>query len=99
MRENRIALWNVLSHCEREGSADHAIRNERPNDFDWLHEKYPDIRNIFFESKSSEKYFKKYCNFKDHIAYTVLPSTSGLNAGMSYDCKLEEWKALTEIVL
>jgi hypoxanthine-DNA glycosylase len=97
LRENHIALWNVLLHCEREGSADHAIRNEQPNDFDGLHEKYPEIRNVFFESKSAATYFKKYCSFKDGVSYSVLPSTSGLNAGMSYDSKLGEWKVLTQI--
>jgi len=97
LREKRIALWNVLSHCEREGSADNAIRNEQPNDFDSLHEKYPEITTIFFESKSAEKYFRKHCSFKDGITYRKLPSTSGLNAGVPYEKKLDEWKYLAQI--
>ena len=50
LQEKHIALWNVLSHCEREGSADHTICNEQPNDFDDLHEKYPEIRIFFLKA-------------------------------------------------
>lgn len=96
--KHHIALWNVLLHCERVGSADHAIRNEQPNDFDWLHRNYPTIKYVYFESKSAEKYFKKHCSYKDGIDYNVLPSTSGLNAGMPYERKLIKWQILARIV-
>jgi len=92
-----IALWNVLACCEREGSADHAICNELPNDFAWLHKTYPGITHIFFESKAAEKYFSKHCRYQPDIHYDVLPSTSGLNAGISFEDKLIRWKKITEI--
>lgn len=94
-----IALWNVLASCERVGSADHAIRNEQPNDLDWLHENYPGISHVFFESKAAEKYFRKHCIQRPGITYDILPSTSGLNAGIPYAEKLSLWKKLAQLKL
>lgn len=94
LQRHGIGLWNVLKSCSREGSADHAIRNEMPNDFGWLHRQYPAIRYVFFESKSAERFFLKHCQRCVGITYGVLPSTSGLNAGMSYGQKLEKWRIL-----
>ena len=33
---NAIGLWDTIATCEREGSLDAAIRNEKPNDFQTL---------------------------------------------------------------
>lgn len=46
--KNKIALWDVLSHCEREGSADSAIKNEIANDFKTFYKLYPEIKHVFF---------------------------------------------------
>ena len=97
LRDHHIALWNVLARCEREGSADHAIRNEQPNNFEWLHATHPAITHVFFESKSAKKYFTKHCNYKPGILYGVLPSTSGLNAGMTFAEKLSLWRVIANL--
>ncbi|MFP5438997.1 MAG: DNA-deoxyinosine glycosylase [Bacteroidia bacterium] len=94
LADHKIALWNVLEQCDREGSADHKIRNEKPNDFEWLHDTYLGITHIFFESMSARNYFLKHCVYKPGITYKVLPSTSGLNAGLSYAEKLRQWQEI-----
>jgi G:T/U-mismatch repair DNA glycosylase len=94
----KIALWNVLASCERNGSQDNAITNELPNDFESLHDQYPDISHVFFESKAAEKFFNKYLERRDGIIYAALPSTSGLNAGMKYDDKLAEWMQVAWVI-
>ena len=43
-----IALWDVLSSCEREGSLDSNIMNEIPNDINGLLVQYPTIEYIIF---------------------------------------------------
>ncbi len=94
-----IALWNVLQSCERKGSSDGAILNEQPNDLEALHIKYPNIRYVFFESKGAQTYFLKYNKKRAFISYAVLPSTSGLNARLSFHVKLEHWAALAKLAL
>ncbi|MDR7211639.1 DNA-deoxyinosine glycosylase [Flavobacterium piscis] len=96
LKKHRIALWNVLASCVREGSSDSKIKNECANDFENLHLQYPNIRHIFFESKTAAKFFGKYANPNDGITYHILPSTSGLNAGLSLTQKIEMWKKLAE---
>lgn len=96
LKANGIALWNVLASCMREGSSDSKIKNEIVNDFENLHIKYPNIRHVFFESKSAAKFFYKYTKPYITINYHILPSTSGLNAGLSLVQKIEMWRELAE---
>jgi hypoxanthine-DNA glycosylase len=97
LHRHGIALWNVLQSCEREGSSDSAILNEKPNNLDALHTEYPNIRHVFFESKGAEAYFIKYNKKRAFVSYAVLPSTSGLNARLSFQEKLEQWAALANM--
>jgi hypoxanthine-DNA glycosylase len=98
LETHKIALWNVLASCERNGSQDNAITNEEPNDFEGLHDQYPNISHVFFESKAAEKFFLKYCRHHEGIAYTTLPSTSGLNAGMKYEDKVAAWMQVARVI-
>jgi hypoxanthine-DNA glycosylase len=88
----KIALWDVLQFCEREGSLDSNIKNEIPNDFEAFYKKYPQIRYVFFSSKNAAAYYDKYVGRKDGIIYEVLPSPSGANASMRYNEKVLAWK-------
>ena len=94
LNKHKIALWNVLASCEREGSSDSAIKNETANDLDALHAIYPAITHVFFESRAAEKFFAKYAKPHKNITYATLPSTSGLNARLSFAQKLEAWQAI-----
>lgn len=96
LKRNGISLWNVLASCVREGSSDSKIKNEAVNDFKKLHIEYPNIKHIFFESKTAAKFFYKYAQQQEGITYHILPSTSGLNAGLSLVEKIEMWKELSE---
>ncbi len=58
--ENGIALWDVLQHCEREGSADIAIIGEFPNNFKGFFEKHPAVKTILFNGNNAAEYFQKY---------------------------------------
>lgn len=92
LKENKIALWDVLQYCEREGSLDSNIKNEMPNNFEFFYSEYPSIKAIFFSSKNAMVYYDKYVGREQHLDYYVLPSPSGANATKSFAQKLEEWK-------
>ncbi|MHC0447956.1 DNA-deoxyinosine glycosylase [Flavobacterium sp. 3-218] len=99
VRKYNIGLWNVLESCKREGSSDAKITEETINDFESLHKQYPSIKYVFFESKAAAKYFQKLTVPQEGIIYTTLPSTSGLNAGLTRAEKMEQWKAVSQIAL
>jgi len=92
LKEQGIALWDVLAWCEREGSLDSKIKNEVANDFDSFYKKHPGIAHVFFSSKNAAAYYDKYVGRKAGLTYTVLPSPSGANASMAFDQKLQLWR-------
>lgn len=91
-----IALWDVLSHCEGEGSADTAIRNEIANDFAAFYREHPHIKQVFFDSRHAEKFYKKHIGFSPDKQYAMLPSPSGAYAQLSLDQKVERWKIILD---
>lgn len=98
LKKHKIGLWNVLSHCERTGSQDSKISNEHPNDFTALYSKFPNVRHVFFESKAAARFYAKYTFKAERITYKTLPSTSGLNAGMTYAEKIAGWRQIRSIL-
>lgn len=88
--KNKIALWDVLQHCERKGSLDIHIKNQIENDFDSLFTEYPNIKKILFNGKESHKYFMKKFGQIEGITYFIMPSTSPANT-ISFDTKLKLW--------
>ncbi|MNK71701.1 Uracil DNA glycosylase superfamily protein [compost metagenome] len=99
VKKYNIGLWNVLQSCKREGSSDASITEETLNDFESLHKQFPNIKYVFFESKAAAKYFQKHTVPQEGIIYTTLPSTSGLNAGLSTEEKKMQWNAVSQIAL
>lgn len=96
LEENNIALWDVLAYCERTGSLDSNIKNEKANDFESFYKQYPNIKHVFFSSKNASNFYDKYVGRKKDLQYSILPSPSGANASKSFLQKLEEWKAILE---
>lgn len=90
--EHNIAVWDVLEHCERHGSLDSNIKNEKPNDFISFYKRYPNIKHVFFSSKNAATYYDKYVGKRGDIQYETLPSPSGANAAMPFSQKLEIWR-------
>lgn len=91
--KNHIALWDVVGSCEIEGSADSTIKNVVPNDIEMILST-ADIRQIFVNGKTGEKYYKKYIQPKINRAAVCLPSTSPANAAKSLADLIDEWKAI-----
>ena len=90
-----IALWDVLASCEREGSLDTHIRNEKANDFASFFAKHPHITHVFFNGAKAEQSFNKFVLEKQKLpplTFQRLPSTSPAHAGMRYEGKLESWR-------
>jgi TDG/mug DNA glycosylase family protein len=92
--DNRIALWDVLEACVREGSLDSAIEQEVANDFVSFLKAHPQIQHIYFNGQKAAKFFKQHVAVGDQYTLLTLPSTSPANAGMSFEKKLLEWESL-----
>lgn len=90
--ENKIAVWDVLMHCEREGSLDMNISDEVPNDFESFFSEHSNIRVVFFNGGKAAQLFSKYNLSVPGKDYQTVPSTSSANTSMTLEDKKQIWK-------
>lgn len=104
LNKKNIGLWDVIESCERAGSSDHSIKNEKPNDFIDLFKTYPKIKLIIFNGAKAEKAWKRGFANKSrnhiplfhHIHFIRLPSTSPRNTNKKE--KLLIWGKLKSLL-
>ena len=95
LKQNHIALWDVLESCERVGAADSKMREMRPNDIPGLVARHPNIEAIFLNGGTAEKLFLKFFReVEEKLSITRLPSTSPAHASMPFEAKLKAWSAI-----
>ncbi|MEE1075460.1 MAG: DNA-deoxyinosine glycosylase [Acutalibacteraceae bacterium] len=90
---HNIALWDVIASCEIEGSADSSIRNVVPNDLTQILQ-FADIKQIFVNGKTAEKFYNKYIKETIGKKAVCLPSTSPANAAWSIEKLVSAWKII-----
>lgn len=88
--DNHIALWDVIAQCEITGSSDLSIKNAEANNLDIILNS-ANIKKIFVNGKTAEKYYNKYLFEKTGINAVCLPSTSPANASYSFEKLKKEW--------
>jgi hypoxanthine-DNA glycosylase len=108
LKSARIALWDVLQSCTREGSLDSRIArdSEIANNFGAFFETHKHITHVFFNGATAEACFKRHVvgnssninNFGSlathPLHYCRLPSTSPANAAMSLADKYQAWQKI-----
>ncbi|MCR5107654.1 MAG: DNA-deoxyinosine glycosylase [Lachnospiraceae bacterium] len=94
---NHIAVWDVASSCEIEGSSDSSIRNVTPNDISRILDT-ADIKRIYANGKTAWKMYEKYLKEVTGRECSCLPSTSPANAAYSVERLSEEWKDMVRFV-
>ncbi|TDX87102.1 DNA-deoxyinosine glycosylase [Epilithonimonas xixisoli] len=98
IKQNNIALWDVIESCERKGSLDTEIKSEIDNDISQLIENHPNIKIIFCNGQKSYKNLVKILGKNFKIPIVVLPSTSPLHT-VKFEEKLESWKVIIDYLL
>ncbi|MBR3754152.1 MAG: DNA-deoxyinosine glycosylase [Clostridia bacterium] len=93
LHENHIALWDVISSCDVTGSSDSSIKNVKANDLTVILES-ADIKQIFVNGKTAEKYYNKYIRDTIGREAVCLPSTSPANAGWKLERLIEAWRVI-----
>ena len=101
LKAARIALWDVLRSCAREGSLDTMIAkdSEVPNDFVNFFGAHPRISQVYFNGAKAEACFRRHVlpQIGDiGLDFFRLPSTSPANASMRIEQKRLAWRAILE---
>ncbi|SDW93659.1 DNA-deoxyinosine glycosylase [Nitrosomonas communis] len=99
LKSARIALWDVLHSCKRDGSLDAKIEivTQIANDFENFFRGHRNITHLFFNGTKAEISFKQLVmpRMKSNaLCYSRLPSTSPANASISFEGKLKAWQAI-----
>jgi len=95
LKNNKIALWDVIESCVRKGSLDTEIKDEIDNNIPLLIENHPHIKTIFCNGQKSYKNLVKILGKNFKIPIVVLPSTSPLHT-VKFEEKLESWKVIKD---
>lgn len=90
---NGLALWDVIKSCNIKGSSDMSITDVVPNNLDIILQG-ADIKRIFVNGRTAERYYIKYQLEKTGIEAVCLPSTSPANAACTYERLLKEWSII-----
>lgn len=97
VKARRLALWDVICCCSREGSADSKIRNPVFSDISGFLATRPEISLIALNGSTATRYFRQ--SFKETGTDVVtLPSTSPAHARARYEEILEKWMVLKDAV-
>ena len=103
LQDKRVALWDVLQYCDRQGSLDSDIRNEVPNDFVSFLDNYPQIKHVLFNGTKARKSFEKHFQPKSfkNINFYLLPSSSptpGKNV-KNFTEKIPDWTIIKGLLV
>ncbi len=90
---NKIALWDVINSCEITGSADSSIKDAVPNDLGEIFA-VADIKQIYVNGKTAEKYYNKYMKERYGREAVCLPSTSPANASWTLERLVGAWRIM-----
>jgi TDG/mug DNA glycosylase family protein len=96
LRARRVAVWDVLQSCVREGSLDTSIEAEVPNDFAAFFGAHRAITHVFFNGAKAEACYRRHVGPEagGPRRTTRLPSTSPAHAALSMARKLIAWRAI-----
>lgn len=93
----RVAMWDTVESCQREGSLDAAMRKKQPNDIAGLVVELPELCHVFCNGQAAyQEYLRYFAGIP--LPVTRLPSTSPAYT-LTYEKKLEAWQAVREAVL
>ncbi len=92
LRRHRVALWDAVAACRREGSLDTAIEEAEPSDLPHLVARLPQLRAMACNGSLAHK--QTLLALGDpKVPVLRLPSTSPAHAGRSLADKVAAWQA------
>ena len=91
LTQEKVALWDVVRGCTREGSADSRIRNPVPNDIAGFVRTHPSLRLIVLNGSTAGHLYHRLTE-TPAIPSVTLPSTSPANAAMPFAEKVRQWE-------
>jgi hypoxanthine-DNA glycosylase len=93
LNDHKIALWDVVSTCCRQGSADARIHSPVFNDLPDFFRLCPSLRLIVLNGSTAGRYFSMM-KMTLPVPVVVLPSTSPANTRYTLNEKIKRWEII-----
>ena len=96
LMDNGVAVWDVLSQCQRQGSLDSNIvrSSEIVNDIPEFLKLYSTIKFLGFNGGAARTIYKRHVGVVGQsYASAQLPSTSPAHASITKKQKYQTWRA------
>ncbi|MDD1663914.1 MAG: DNA-deoxyinosine glycosylase [Methanomicrobiales archaeon] len=96
LSSKRIALWDVVASCRREGSGDAAIRDPVANDLLGFLLTHQSIRLVALNGSTAGRLFHSEfrSGIRPELRVISLPSTSPANARFTLPKLVERWRII-----
>jgi TDG/mug DNA glycosylase family protein len=88
-----VALWDVISGCDRKGSADTRITDPVFNDIVGFLASNPSLQLIALNGSTAGRYYMRL-NIRTSVPNVVLPSTSPANTKYTLSEKIKKWEII-----
>ena len=95
LHSHHVALWDVIAHCEIEGSSDSSIRAVVPTDLTPILQG-AEIRQIFCNGTASYQLYCRHQQMRTGRTAVKLPSTSPANAAWSVERLTQAWMVILD---
>ena len=104
LRQNSIAVWDVLRSSVRPGSmdADIEMSTATPNDFPAFFDAHQSIELVCFNGKKARELYERLVAPQlsgniGQLEYKSMPSTSPAYASMSFEEKVRQWSLVRDV--
>lgn len=102
LKDARIAVWDVLHSCHRDGSLDSSIRDDTliANDFAAFFRRHRGVERVLFNGTKAEQCYRRHVlrlGIGEDLDYRRLPSTSPANASWPFARKLAAWRSAVAV--
>lgn len=98
LRRHRVALWDAVATCRREGSLDTAIEAAEPSDLRDLIVRLPRLGAIACNGALAHRQTLRALG-DSALPVLRLPSTSPAHAGLSLAAKTDAWRSALQLYL
>lgn len=93
LTKEKVALWDVVRGCTREGSADSRIRRPISNDIAGFVREHPSVRLIALNGSTAGRLYRRFVEHPG-VPSVILPSTSPANAAVTFAEKVRRWETV-----
>jgi len=104
LESHKIALWDVLAACERDGSADSEIKNAVPNDFSRFWREHQQLELICCNGQTALRLFLRLVGIPDFPIVPKQPRCIGLPSTspaftLDFAQKKAAWSKALELIV